>query len=88
MFSIKSKDVLWFESAYDAMAYYQLHINENPSLKDSVFLSTAGNPSVMQFYGILKVADGATHHLCFDNDLAGNQYVMNFKDAYSTFQMK
>ena len=81
----KSKDVLWFESAYDAMAYYQLHINENPSLKDSVFLSTGGNPSVMQFYGILKVADGATHHLCFDNDLAGNQYVMNFKDAYSRF---
>lgn len=79
----KSKDVLWFESAYDAMAYYQLHINDNPSLKDAVFISTGGNPSVMQFYGVLKVADGATHHLCFDNDLAGNQYVMNFKDAYN-----
>lgn len=82
----KAEHVLWFESAYDAMAYYQLHIKDNPSLKNAVFLSTGGNPSVMQFNGVLKITKEATHHLCFDNDLAGNQYVMNFRDAVSKFR--
>lgn len=40
---------------------------------------------MMQFNGVLRITKEATHHLCFDNDLAGNQYVMNFKDTVSRF---
>ena len=72
-----AKHVYWFESGYDAMAYYQLHHRQNPKLCKAVFLSTGGNPSVMQFRGVIKQATAACHHLCFDNDLAGKQYVMN-----------
>ena len=73
-----AKDVLWFESAYDAMAYYQLHAHKVKTLGDAVFLSTGGNPTVMQFRGVIKEAQNARHHLCFDNDMAGKQFVMNF----------
>lgn len=73
-----AKNVLWFESAYDAMAYYQLHAPKDSTLGDAVFLSTGGNPTVMQFRGVIKAAPDACHHLCFDNDLAGRQFVMNF----------
>ena len=73
-----AKDVLWFESAYDAMAYYQLHTQENKTLDDAVFLSTGGNPTVMQFRGVIKEAQNACHHLCFDNDMAGKQFALNF----------
>ena len=73
-----AKDVLWFESAYDAMAYYQLHAHKDKTLGDSVFLSTGGNPTVMQFRGVIKEAQNARHRLCFDNDMAGKQFVMNF----------
>lgn len=73
-----AKDVLWFESAYDAMAYYQLCAHKDKSLADAVFLSTGGNPTVMQFRGVIKEAQNACHHLCFDNDMAGKQFVLNF----------
>lgn len=73
-----AKNVLWFESAYDAMAYYQLHASMDKHLGDAVFLSTGGSPTVMQFRGVIKSAPDACHHLCFDNDLAGKQFVMNF----------
>ena len=75
-----AKDVLWFESAYDAMAFYQLHAHENNTLGDAVFLSTGGNPTVMQFRGVIKEAQNACHHLCFDNDMAGKQFVLNFNE--------
>lgn len=74
----EAKDVLWFESAYDAMAYYQLHAHKDKTLGDAVFLSTGGNPTVMQFRGVIKEAQNACHRLCFDNDMAGKQFVMNF----------
>ncbi len=74
----KAKDVLWFESAYDAMAYYQLHAHKDASLDNAVFLSTGGNPTVMQFRGVIKEAQNACHRLCFDNDMAGKQFVENF----------
>lgn len=73
-----AKDVLWFESAYDAMAYYQLHAHKDKKLGDAVFLSTGGNPTVMQYRGVIKEAQNACHRLCFDNDMAGKQFVMNF----------
>ena len=74
-----AKDVLWFESAYDAMAYYQLHAKTDKELDKAVFLSTGGNPTVMQFRGVIREAQNAEHHLCFDNDLAGKQFAMNFQ---------
>lgn len=73
-----AKDVLWFESAYDAMAYYQLAAKKGKNLDNSVFLSTGGTPTVMQYRGVIKEARNACHHLCFDNDLAGKQFVQNF----------
>lgn len=73
-----ARNVLWFESAYDAMAYYQLHARGNDDMKEAVYLSTGGNPTVMQFRGVIKEAPGACHHLCFDNDMAGRQFAENF----------
>lgn len=73
-----AKSVYWFESGYDAMAYYQLHSKQTKDLDKAVFLSTGGTPSVMQYRGVIREATNACHHLCFDNDLAGRQYCVNF----------
>ena len=73
-----ARHVLWFESAYDAMAYYQLHARGNDDMKEAVYLSTGGNPTVMQFRGVIKEAPQACHHLCFDNDMAGRLFAENF----------
>lgn len=74
----KAKDIFWFESAYDAMAYYQLHHNKH-EVRKGVFVSTSGNPGINQMQNLLRNAPQATHHLCFDNDLAGKQFVANFE---------
>lgn len=86
----KAKDVYWFESAYDAMAFYQLTKNElkngrNRSLEKelsrldkSVFVSTGGNPSIYQFKGMIAETPEANHHLCFDRDRAGRMFAINF----------
>lgn len=82
-----AKDVYVFESAYDAMAFYQLRMkkdsgldyNARQDLKSAVFVSTGGNPSYGQIQGVVKAAPGATFHLGFDNDLAGKQFVFNFE---------
>ncbi len=72
-----AKDVYWFESCYDAMAYYQLHPDKR-QLNDAVFLSTGGTPGEKQFAGILALLPDAQHHLCFDRDKAGLMYAVNF----------
>ena len=72
-----AKDVYWFESGYDAMAYYQLHPNKD-ELNDAVFLSTGGTPGEKQFAGIIDILPNANHHLCFDRDRAGLLYAVNF----------
>lgn len=74
----KAKDIFWFESAYDAMAYYQLH-RDKREVRKGVFVSTSGNPGINQMQNLLRNAPQATHHLCFDNDLAGRQFVANFE---------
>lgn len=83
-----AKKVLWFESAYDAMAYYQLHVTKDNSLNNAVFLSSGGHPTVMQLRGVIIEAKEASHHLCFDNDLAGNQFVENFKSEWRKINEK
>lgn len=86
----KAKDVYWFESAYDAMAFYQLTKNELKNGKNrdsekelsrldkSVFVSTGGNPSIHQFKGMIAETSKANHHLCFDRDRAGQMFAINF----------
>ena len=44
----EAKHIYWFESAYDAMAYYQLHQANDKDLRKAVFISTGGNPTVEQ----------------------------------------
>ena len=74
----KAKHIYWFESAYDAMAYYQLHQKENKELRKAVFVSTGGAAGQQQFKGVIKAAPHAIHHLCFDRDRAGQTYAINF----------
>lgn len=75
------KDVYWFESAFDAMAFYQLEKRHAPAYADlgnAVFISTGGTPSLRQFAGMQEQAPGSIHHLCFDRDRAGELYAVNF----------
>ena len=69
--------VLWFESAYDAMAYYQFNRQSGADTK-AVYVSTGGNPTENQFRGLVSVTPQAKHHLCFDNDNAGRIFALNF----------
>lgn len=73
-----AKHIYWFESAYDAMAYYQLHQAQNKELRKAVFISTGGAPSQQQFKGVIKATPHALYHLCFDNDRAGQVYAIHF----------
>jgi hypothetical protein len=71
------KDVYWFESALDAMAFYQLN-HEQPGMGDAVYVSTGGSPSNRQFSSMIDATPDATHHLCFDRDRAGEMFALNF----------
>lgn len=73
----QAANILWFESAYDAMAYYQLH-RSNPQMDKAVYISTGGNPTENQFKEVLAQTGGAIHYLCFDNDEAGRTFTANF----------
>ena len=84
----EARNIYVFESAYDAMSFYQLQMRKGSSLdnegrnalKAAVYVSTGGNPSYGQMSGLMKEASQATFHLGFDNDLAGKQFVANFED--------
>ncbi|MCR3600517.1 toprim domain-containing protein, partial [Salmonella enterica subsp. enterica serovar Mbandaka] len=65
--------IVWFESAYDAMAEYQL--NPHPS----VYVSTGGTPTENQIRGMLALTPDARHYLGFDKDVAGRLFAKNFK---------
>jgi hypothetical protein len=82
----QAKYMYWFESAFDALAYYQIMKKEHPEMKNdlgnSVFISTAGNPSLNQFFGMLRETKDSRHHLCFDNDSAGHKYSELFMGVY------
>lgn len=70
----EAKHIYWFESAYDAMAYYQLHQANDKDLRKAVFISTGGNPTVEQMRGVLTLSLPAKQHICFDTDLAGIEF--------------
>lgn len=67
----EAKHVYWFESAYDALAYYQLHQAQNQELQKAVFVSTGGRPTGAQMRGVLELTILAMQHICFDNDRTG-----------------
>ena len=83
----EAKTVFVFESAYDALAFYQLQMKQDSGLdyqgrrelKSAVYVSTGGNPSYGQMQGLIQHAPNATFHLAFDNDMAGKQFVTNFE---------
>lgn len=78
-----AKHIYWFESAYDAMAYYQLHQRENKELRKAVFVSTGGTPTGKQMRGLLALTLPARQHICFDTDLAGIEFTKNLqKEMY------
>lgn len=78
----KVTGVAWFESAYDAMAFYQLNehtFKEQPELaENAVFVSTGGTPTDGQMRNMLKATPNAHHFLCFDNDKAGREFCAHF----------
>lgn len=84
----EAKSVYVFESAYDAMAFYQLRMGQDKGqdagrqrdFKSAVYVSTGGNPGVGQMQGLINAAPQATFHLGFDNDMAGKQFAANFED--------
>ena len=47
-------------------------------LSRSVFVSTGGNPSIQQFKGMMQQTSDTNHHLCFDRDMAGRMFAVNF----------
>ena len=83
-----AKRVFIFESAYDAMAFYQmlagkdsnLTTQEKKELVGGVYASTGGNPSAKQFEGLLKTAKEGTFHMGFDMDDAGMKFADMFRD--------
>ena len=74
----EAKRIYWFESAYDAMAYYQLNQKWDKELRKGVFVSTGGAPSQQQFKAMIEATPHAYHHLCFDGDRAGQIFAINF----------
>lgn len=84
----EAKSVYVFESAYDAMAFYQLRMGQDKGqdagrqrdFRSTVYVSTGGNPGVGQMQGLINAAPQATFHLGFDNDMAGKQFAANFED--------
>ena len=79
----EANHIYWFESAYDAMAYYQLHQAQNRNLRKAVFLSTGGNPTKEQMRGVLTRTLAAKQHICFDTDLTGMDFTVNLqKEIY------
>lgn len=76
----EAKNVYWFESAYDAMAYYQMN-KRLPGVSDGVFLSTCGSPTISQMQGVMDNTPKSIHHVCFDNDDAGNRFSRLFTEV-------
>lgn len=75
-----AKHIYWFESAYDAMAYYQLHQPTDKELRKAVFVSTGGSPTIAQMRGVLSATLPARQHICFDTDSAGVEFAGNLQE--------
>lgn len=73
----QAQRVLWFESAFDAMAYYQMERKAGAPYS-GVYVSTGGNPGKEAMQQLLALTPKAEHRLCFDNDRAGRQFALMF----------
>lgn len=65
-----TKDVFFFESAIDAMSFYQLY-KDKYNFDNSTFISVGGAISDKQIDNVLKVYPQAKIRACFDNDMTG-----------------
>ena len=90
-----AKRVFIFESAYDAMAFYQILMGKDSNLdaeakkelSHGVFASTGGNPSSRQLEGLLRTAKDATFHIGFDMDEAGRKFAEQFRDLAEKYNV-
>mgnify|MGYP000139342066 CR=1 FL=1 len=79
----EAKHIYWFESAYDAMAYYQLRQANDKELRKAIFVSTGGTPTEKQMQGVVALTLSARQHICFDTDQAGKEFTRNLqKELY------
>ncbi|MDO5419757.1 MAG: toprim domain-containing protein [Bacteroides sp.] len=81
----EARHIYWFGSAYDAMAYYQLHEAQHQELQKAVFVSTGGQPTEKLTRGVLELTLPATQHICFDNSREGWDFARELqKEIYRT----
>lgn len=79
----EAKHIYWFGSAYDAMAFYQLHRAQNQELRKAVFISTGGDLTEKQMRGVLEQTIPARQHICFDNDHTGSVLARSLQRRYT-----
>lgn len=80
------KSVYFFESAYDAMAFYQ--INRARLDKDIALVSLGGTFSDGQIIKAMKRFPSAKAFDCFDNDVAGRIYGLRLMALVENFTIK
>ena len=77
-----AKNVYFFESGYDAMAFYQVN-KSRLNLETTVFVSTGGTFSSQQVRGITDYYPQARYWDCFDNDVPGILYGIRMESLLS-----
>lgn len=80
------KNVFFCESAFDAMAFYQM--NQSVLKNDSALVSFGGTFSDGQVKGVMKQFPNARAFDCFDNDLAGRIYGLRMLALLEDISMK
>lgn len=80
------KSVYFFESAYDAMAFYQ--INRERLDKDIALVSLGGTFSDGQITRAMERFPSAKAFDCFDNDVAGRIYGLRLMSLVENFPIK
>lgn len=76
----KVTDIYLFESAIDAMSFYELKGFTKETT--SALVSLGGHVTNTQIASLLKIFPNVKYHLCFDNDLPGKSY-----DVVTTYAM-
>lgn len=81
------KNVFIFESAIDAMSFYDLY-QQKINFGHSCFCSVGGYITNSQITRILKTYPRAQIHTCFDNDLAGVLYDIRVHSILMNYELK
>lgn len=74
------RNVYFFESAFDAMAFYQLN-QARIDVNSSVFISVGGQTGRVRLANLMQQYTGATIHDCFDNDASGRVYGLRMAEV-------